>query len=103
MDADSILGPIPHPFRQEYWCPDGFYEVAFYNVSTGERSSEDPRLCQLSPEWEIVKRERRQDDPYFFTGEFRNKWTGDTMTSDPRMLPNALEQRGVTLERFRLV
>ena len=102
MDAEGILGPLPDPFRMEMWCPDGFYETSFYNLSTRERSSEDPRLPLLSPEWEISKRERRQDDPYFFK-EFRNKVTGEVLTSDPRMLPEALEQRGVKLERLRLV
>jgi hypothetical protein len=102
MDAESILGSIPDHFRMELWCPDGFYETSFYNTSTKDRSIEDPRLPSLSPEWEIVKRERTQDDPFFFR-EFRNRTTGETLTSDPRMHPDALEQRGVTLERFRLV
>lgn len=102
MDAESLLGPIPDPFKLELWCPDGFYEIAFYNSSTRKRSIEDPRLPPLSLEWEIIKRERTQDDPYFFR-EFRNKITGETRKSDPRMLPEALEQRGVKLEKFRLV
>ncbi|KAF2491287.1 HET-domain-containing protein [Lophium mytilinum] len=102
MDAESLLGPLPVHLRMELLCPDGFYETAFYNASTKERSTEDARLPSLSPEWEITQRERTQDDPFFFR-EFKNLITGETLTSDPRMLPGALEQRGVTLDTFRLV
>ena len=102
MDAESILGPIPDHFQMEMSYPDGFYNTTFCNTLTKERSIEDPRLPSLSPEWEVTNRDRTQDDPFFFR-EFRNKITGQTLTSDPRMLPEALEQRGVALDKFRLV
>jgi hypothetical protein len=34
---------------------------------------------------------------------FRNLVTGETMDSDPRMLPEPLEAKGIELKWFRLV
>lgn len=102
MDTESIIGPLPEQVLMEMWCPDGFYKAHFYDKLTKTRTVDDPRLPPLPQYWEPVERERRQDDPFFFR-EFRNRNTGETVKSDPRMLPEALEQQGVVLERFRLV
>jgi hypothetical protein len=102
MDAKSILGPMPDPWKIQMWKIDGWNIPYFFNTATKTYSTEDPRLPPLPPQWEKNQRKRTQDDPYFF-GEFRNRETGEIMNSDPRMLPAALEQRGVRLESLRLV
>lgn len=103
MDAESILGAIPDPWQMKMRKDDGrVYKPYFYNISTGKILFEDPRLPPLSSEWEIIERKRTHEDPSFFK-DFRNIISGETLNSDPRMLPDALEERGVKLETFRLV
>lgn len=74
----------------------------FFNKDTLEEVQQDPRLDQLPVGWEAIREERTKDDPQLFSW-FRNKVTGETMNSDPRMLPEALRDRGVNLELFKLV
>lgn len=102
MDGEALLGPIPNQWRIEMRKGDGFDKPFFHNTSIGESSTEDPRLRPLPVEWEIVPRNRRQEDPYFFK-DFRNRTTAEVMTSDPRMLPEVLKERGVKLETFQLI
>ena len=102
MDGEVLLGPIPSGYRVEGWYPNGFETVTFCHVPTEERDIEDPRLPPLPSEWESVERERTQDDPMFLR-VFRNKITSEMISSDPRMTPEALERRGVALQKFRLV
>ncbi|OCK81163.1 HET-domain-containing protein [Lepidopterella palustris CBS 459.81] len=105
-DGIGILGPFPKP-----WIAQGFEypeidlrcTFKFFNAETGEVTPEDPRL-ESQTEWERIDLEtlgRRHvaDDPVILDF-FRNKSTGEIMDSDPRMLPEALEKRGVKLRKF---
>jgi len=67
-------------------------------------SKQDPRLGDIhsSFEWETAEQEKTPDDPQLFAPH-RNKRTGEIINSDPRLSLEALLQRGVKLEQFRLV
>ncbi|KAH7142747.1 heterokaryon incompatibility protein-domain-containing protein [Dactylonectria estremocensis] len=101
--TEAFLGPLPASWVIQY-KPDscGVETPYFFKKDTGEEAQEDPRLGELPSEWEAVQADRTRDDPHFFMW-FRNKVTGETMNSDPRMLPEALRDRGVDLQTFRLV
>ena len=99
MEGEALLGQIPVPWTVQY---SGQYDRIFLNKETKEKTVEDPRLCSLPPDWESVEVTRTNDEPIHF-GYFRNKKSGEVMNSDPRMLPEALEKRGIKLEKFCLV
>lgn len=109
QDSQSILGPLPSPWRvqifdhfdQEFrWYPK------FFNPESKVLTSEDPRLEPLT-EWERIPledlgRDLTSEDP-LICDFFRNKKDGRIVNSDPRLMPEALEARGVKLETFTLV
>ncbi|KAK7219774.1 hypothetical protein V2G26_007777 [Clonostachys chloroleuca] len=101
--AEAFLGPLQAPWVMLY-KPDscGVQTPYFFNKDTLEEVQQDPRLDQLPVGWEAIQEDRTKDDPQLFSW-FRNKVTGETMNSDPRMLPEALRDRGVNLELFKLV
>jgi hypothetical protein len=103
-DAISILGPLPTPWEVQMFKGFGNrYEYRFYNRDTKERVRDDPRMEGISlGDWERFEHEPEPDDPPVFD-YFRHKTTGDVMNSDPRMLPDALETRGVQLQWFTLI
>ncbi|KAK5661140.1 hypothetical protein OQA88_11030 [Cercophora sp. LCS_1] len=103
MDGESLLGPLPGNWRLQMIFRGGFYSPTYTDTSLAEiMQTEDPRLGSLDPNWVAIPRDRTQDDPYFFSS-FRDENTGRVINSDPRLLPNALKQRGVVLEDFVLV
>ncbi|KAK6606664.1 hypothetical protein H4I95_04313 [Botrytis cinerea] len=100
MDGEALLGPIPSPWKTElYRRKDSGYSTHF--VKPNEKTLDDPRLPPLPFEWVEVNR----DDGPWPIGKyhFRNTVTGESMDSDPRMLPDALVKRGVNLQKFRLI
>ena len=101
-DGEGLLGPIPQPWELQYRNIDGYRIPNFFNTLTETVSTEDPRLGHWPIEWETVQRQRTADDPYEFA-HFRNKVTGAVMNGDPRMLPEALRQRGIELKTIRLL
>ena len=88
-DGESLLGSLLSPWKLQMLFLDGSYVPDYVDTSTLEHQSQDPRLESLTDEWELVHRDRTQDDPAFFQ-HFRNKRTGEVMNSDPRLLPEAL-------------
>ncbi|KAJ8069679.1 hypothetical protein OCU04_000107 [Sclerotinia nivalis] len=111
-DATSLLGPLPSPWQVQLRRHQNsmFREVyRFFNPATGEVTASDPRL-ESDPVWERVEieslgRDLGPDDPTI-CDFFRNKKTGIIINYDPRLLPEALEERlqcqGKTLEIFPL-
>ncbi|KAK0629371.1 hypothetical protein B0T17DRAFT_615156 [Bombardia bombarda] len=83
---------------------DGAYKPEYLNTESNVTVSGDPRLdsCPLPTDWEPMEWTRTRDDP-LFCQMFRNKATGETMNSDPRLLPEALRDRGFQLTEFKLV
>jgi hypothetical protein len=102
-DVNTLLGPLPHPWRvQITHDTQGFLSCSrFFNSETNCLSEEDPRLEPLS-EWDRIEVNRTGDEPFLFQC-FANRATGEVMRSDPRLLPKALAARGVKLETFHLV
>lgn len=109
MNAEGLLGPVPSPWIAR--VGSGRDEISwsratwFVHASTKERTLHEPRLSPLSPhEWEEVQGDNTLGPEHRgFHLSFRNKQTGQVLDSDPRMQPEALRQRGVDLEVFRLV
>ncbi|CCC09331.1 hypothetical protein SMACR_05254 [Sordaria macrospora] len=106
-DVIGILGPLPKPWRvQVLQNESGFWGTyRFFNPDANELSDEDPRLPSLELEgiWERLDGiKRTADDPVVFQ-RFRNKLTGETISHDPRMEPDALRARGVDVRAFNLV
>ncbi|KAK1756483.1 heterokaryon incompatibility protein-domain-containing protein [Echria macrotheca] len=100
-DAIGLLGPLPEPWEGNLEeRVGGRRRLVFHNKRTDEYSYEDPRLGDLG-DWEWIDRQPEIDDPAVFE-YFRNKKTGETMNSDPRMLPEVLKARGVQLTTFVL-
>jgi hypothetical protein len=100
MDAETFLGSLGSwevriGFRDKV-------QPCFINTKNGAVTTDDPRLGPLPPEWEPIDGPETVVDETHFAW-FKNKATEEEMDSDPRMLPEALEKRGVKLETFRLV
>jgi hypothetical protein len=101
--VEAFLGPLPAPWVMQY-KPDscGVQTPYFFNKDTKEAVQQDPRLGELPVGWEAIQKDRIKHDPQFFS-LFRNNLTGEIINSDPRMLPEALRDRGVRLQLFKLV
>lgn len=98
MDGEALLGPIPSPWKLQAHNSLGPEFTNYFVKSSTVKTLDDPRLPPLSSEWEEVGRDNTTTKTYF-----RNTTTGDTTRFDPRMLPKALEAKGVNLERFQLI
>ena len=102
-DATALLGPLPKPWRVILIRITAYsYRYVYFNSETREQTIQDPRLPPLGQEWEHVPSTRTKDDPKVYE-RFRNLGTGEVLNSDPRLRAEALEERGVGVERFRLV
>ncbi|KAI9157973.1 Heterokaryon incompatibility protein [Paramyrothecium foliicola] len=106
-DLRAFLGPLPSPWKVHFHTETidgaGFYR--YFNSETEEESDQDPRMANLPDDIEVVPRkqfERTADDPTTFQ-LYRNKATGATTKSDPRLTPDALTNAGVAIRRFTLV
>ena len=101
-DSYGILGPLPSNWRAIIRGDAvGRPLHRYLNQRTFEETSEDPRLGPLPPGWERLAYERSLDDPAIFE-LFSSSVTGETINSDPRLSPEALQLRGVKLETFQL-
>ncbi|KAI1840860.1 hypothetical protein JX266_012942 [Neoarthrinium moseri] len=102
-DGFSLLGPLPKPWRVKVEPSRDFADCQAYlfeNTENGEVRRDDPRLEPLE-DWECREFRRTASDPIVMNS-WRNKITGETINSDPRISPERLTQRGVELEWFRL-
>lgn len=98
-----ILGPLPSHWNAIIRGDAlGRPLHRYLDLTTYEQTAEDPRLGALPPEWERVPYERSPDDPALFE-VFKNRVTGETINSDPRLSSDALRERGLKLQTFQLV
>jgi len=103
MRGESLLGPLPHPWKFRLLRDElNILQPSFWNSDTNTSKEEDPRLGGLPPDWERIEHERTSDDALLYSYH-RNTVTGEVINSDPRMFPEALAARGVKLEQFLLV
>ncbi|SPO00271.1 related to heterokaryon incompatibility protein [Cephalotrichum gorgonifer] len=101
-DATGILGPLPDCWAVEVdKDSSGFGLHQFRNHHTDILTSEDPRLPPLSPPWQALETEREPGGPAIWAC-YQNELNGEVIHSDPRLLPESLEERGIELESFKL-
>jgi hypothetical protein len=102
MEGQAFLGPIPSPWKLIINSVDPRPSFSFLNHQTDEITLQDPRLNTLPQEWHEIE---EGDDPCLAinTQHYKHKTTGKVFNSDPRLLPEALETRGVRLETITLV
>ncbi|KAK0629341.1 heterokaryon incompatibility protein-domain-containing protein [Bombardia bombarda] len=93
-DAAGLLGPIPGPWHPIITGDNlGRARQWFFNLATGERTIDDPRLAPLPHDnWDRALYERQLGDPTIFE-RFVNLGTGEMANHDPRMSVEALEGR----------
>ncbi|KAF5660675.1 heterokaryon incompatibility protein [Fusarium heterosporum] len=100
-DGVCFLGPLPKNWKVIIRGDAlGRPFQLFTNIVTGQETMEDPRMS-LPPNWEPALYERLPDDPALFH-KFRNIETGEVINHDPRLMPETLKARGVSLQVFTL-
>lgn len=103
MDGEILLGPLPDRWKVVVnYDRNKEAQQQFVEPTTGATVTQDPRLPPLSSNWQAVL----APDcfwPNKKVDAFRNMATGEVQYSDPRMLPQALRDRGVALEDFALI
>ncbi|KPI34983.1 uncharacterized protein AB675_11923 [Cyphellophora attinorum] len=94
MDGESLLGSLP-PDWEIRMLPggDGREVTCFFNATDSALTRQDPRLPEMPPEWNRLKRDRVQDDP-FFHQDYQNRDSGEIINFDPRVGVAALTSRG---------
>jgi hypothetical protein len=100
MNGEALLGPLLKPWiAKRDPGTFGTWQPRFYNSATLEAVGleGDPRLGPVSDDWENLE----NDDPHRFQ-RWKSKVTGEIINSDPRLLPQALIERGVKLQTFAL-
>ena len=101
MQAESLLGPLPHPWQcvSRYSKELGYFCEFFFNKETNQYRLDDPRLGPLPNGWQVSSHRREA-----WWNQYVNEITGeDAGIYDPRLSPEALKQRGVQLQKFRLI
>ena len=103
MESEALLGALPENWHYvSCYLPDldrnSSYDVLM-DTQTGEVHAEDPRLGSLPAGWCIVDHHEKH-----IYNRFSNTETAvvDT-TLDPRLSPEALKARGVSLQEIRLI
>jgi hypothetical protein len=103
MDAEAVLGPVPAPWKIEFYRDSmGVAVHHFRNSETDQLTIRDPRLGCLPKEWKCIERDRTIDDPRWFNC-FVNKVSGETTNADPRMREDELRKHGIIIQRFEIV
>ncbi|KAK8136781.1 HET-domain-containing protein [Apiospora sp. TS-2023a] len=101
-DAIGLLGELPNAWRVQITKDhSGHAQYSYLNSETGLTTQMDPRLGPLPPAW-VPSNSPRQAGMPALRSCYKNIETGEVMDSDPRLLPEALENRGVVLENLLL-
>jgi hypothetical protein len=102
MDGEALLGPLPPGWKAVIRTDvNGDQQQKILNTS-GEETLPDPRFGELAEEWEaILAPDRVWPEKEVYVA--RHRITGQLVYSDPRLLPDALRARGVSLRQFALV
>lgn len=101
MNGEALLGTPSSKWQNSWIVSVGSgYQKGFVDQETGENLFEDPRLRELPIGWRLANPEARADwNNWFINDETgaRPEWP-----MDPRMTAEALRNRGVPLQEFRL-
>ena len=101
MQAESLLGPLPHPWQwvSRYNEELGGPFACLFNKETNQYQLNDPRLGPLPSGWRV-----RSHAEEAWWNWYVNEITGeDSGRLDPRLSPEALKRRGVNVQEFRLI
>jgi hypothetical protein len=102
MFGEALLGSLPPNIRSvQNLDLQGGHTFHYHDTETGA-AAQDPRKGPVPHPWTQLPYQRERADPHIFR-KFRNTVTGEVINSDPRLLPDALEARGVILRKFQLV
>lgn len=102
MDGEALLGSLSgHTVIVDH-DRNGDVVQVFVNTTTNTQTWHDPRLGPLSADWEHIMTNDRLR-PENTVRAFKNKNNGRILFSDPRLLPPALANRGVSLQQLSLV
>jgi hypothetical protein len=102
MDGEVLLGPVPEDFTLVVDDEGEVLVEKFRHRTTGELTTQDPRLQPLSDDWQHIRTSHRLW-PAKMVNAFQNNNTGDIAYADPRMSLEALRARGVPLQVIDLV
>ncbi|KAI1353846.1 HET-domain-containing protein [Xylaria sp. FL0043] len=105
MDGEALLGELPCPWTVETQIDErGVWTPCFQNDDLDEWTEDDPRLdsIPLPAEWEPIEFEWTRSDPDNCR-KFRNRDTGEIINTDPRLLPEALLERGIPVKTITLI
>lgn len=104
-DAAGLLGPLPVGYRVQLMKDaSGYAQSSYLNYTSKETETtlDDPRLGPVPYPWERVDVDRPRGASALWAC-FRNQETEELIDSDPRLLPDALETMGITLESFQII
>ncbi len=101
MDGEALLGPLPEGFRivWRYNESTQVWYQSFLEKKSDKFYAEDPRLGKLPRGW----RKDEHPNEEFFSRFVNDETSGDIVYFDPRLAPEALRERGVKLEEFKLI
>ena len=102
-DGEAVLGPLPKPWAAAVHRPNAGGQMHFHNQETDERTHLDPRLGPLPEQWGEIRPESDVVEEFSLASSFKHRGTGEIMESDPRLLPDALKERGIKVEKFLLI
>ncbi|KAF1922013.1 heterokaryon incompatibility protein-domain-containing protein [Ampelomyces quisqualis] len=102
MEGQALLGPLPDSWDLIIDHRIKKSRFSYYHRQSGGVALKDPRLEDLPSGWQEVDKED-EARLRFHVQHHRNKVTGEFINSDPRLLPEALEARGVQLNTFVLI
>lgn len=109
-DREALLGPYPTDYSGValYDAPSGKWWPMAYHQPTGSSHIEDPRLGPLPEGWTIREHEEQHlwnwyEKPGSEGEEFVAERKEHRLRSDPRLMVESLQSRGIDVKMFRLV
>ncbi|KAN0117738.1 HET domain containing protein [Hyaloscypha variabilis] len=106
MDGEAILGELKSAWRIEIekeetrktWTP------RYFSTETALECYSDPRLIEIpfTQGWEPLKGVQTNDDPIICTS-FRHRESGEVINYDPRLTPEALKCRGISIKTLTII
>jgi len=106
MDGEAILGELKSAWRIEIekeetrktWTP------RYFSTETALECYSDPRLIDIpfTQGWEPLKGVNTNDDPIICTN-FRHRESGEVINYDPRLTPEALKSRGISIKSLTII
>ncbi|EPE03851.1 HET domain-containing protein [Ophiostoma piceae UAMH 11346] len=101
-DGSGLVGSLPEGWTLSFKFRDsGSLKRYYVNASTGQETMDNPRLGPLPAVWSMVARDDEDANPDTIT--YLNQESGETLIGDPRLSPELLRQRGISVESFAII